>query len=144
MAQERDRCHQEARVKLPRARRALTERLSASTPCWPWRQAVSFLCVLWETCFTSSRRFSTCRQSSGWGHRWGQHQKWGCQSGQSQEKSPSHVSVDCREKHPALENWIRSDHRLWTLLTVQWNDFKCLLKSLPWTGIQNARYYPKG
>lgn len=47
-------------------RKALTERLSASAPCWPWRHAVSFLCVLWETCFTSSRRFSTCRQSSGW------------------------------------------------------------------------------
>lgn len=26
---------------------------------------MSFLCVLWETCFTSSRRFSTCRKSSG-------------------------------------------------------------------------------
>lgn len=36
-----------------------TDFLSTSTPCWPCRQAVSFLCVLWETCLTSSRRFST-------------------------------------------------------------------------------------
>lgn len=52
-----------------RGRKALTERLSASAPCWPWRHAVSFLWVLWETCFTSSRRFSTCRESSGDGGR---------------------------------------------------------------------------
>lgn len=45
----------------------LTERLSASTPCWPCRHAVSFLWVLWDTCFTSSSRFSTC------GHRGGHH-----------------------------------------------------------------------
>jgi len=38
----------------------LTERLSTSTACWPWRHAVSFLCVLWDTCLTSSRRFSAC------------------------------------------------------------------------------------
>lgn len=37
----------------------LTDFLSTSTPCWPCRQAVNFLCVLWETCLTSSRRFST-------------------------------------------------------------------------------------
>lgn len=53
----------------PGARRALTERLSASAPCWPCRHAVSFLCVLWETCFTSSSRFSTCGQSRGRGPR---------------------------------------------------------------------------
>lgn len=49
----------------PGAGKVLTERLSASAPCWPWRHAVSFLCVLWETCFTSSRRFSTCAQTGG-------------------------------------------------------------------------------
>lgn len=37
----------------------LTDFLSTSTPCCPCRQAVSFLCVLWETCLTSSNRFST-------------------------------------------------------------------------------------
>lgn len=37
----------------------LTDFLSTSTPCWPCRQAVSFLCVLWETCLTNSSRFST-------------------------------------------------------------------------------------
>lgn len=40
----------------------LTDFLSTSTPCWPCRQAVSFLCVLWETCLTSSRRFSTWQE----------------------------------------------------------------------------------
>ena len=37
----------------------LTDLFSTSTPCWPCRQAVSFLWVLWDTCLTSSSRFST-------------------------------------------------------------------------------------
>lgn len=72
---------QQANSTSPGARRALTERLSASAPCWPCRHAVSFLCVLWETCFTSSSRFSTCRQSRGRDPWVRQGQKWGHWSG---------------------------------------------------------------
>lgn len=51
----------------------LTDFLSTSTPCWPCRHAVNFLCVLWETCLTSSRRFSTwCQEKkkTEHTHRW--------------------------------------------------------------------------
>lgn len=37
----------------------LTDLFSMSVPCWPCRQAVSFLWVLCVTCLTRSRRFST-------------------------------------------------------------------------------------
>lgn len=37
----------------------LTDLFSISVPCWPCRQAVSFLWVLCVTCLTRSRRFST-------------------------------------------------------------------------------------
>lgn len=44
----------------------LTDLFSVSVPCWPCRQAVSFLWVLCVTCLTRSRRFSTCTNTHVW------------------------------------------------------------------------------
>lgn len=41
----------------------LTDLFSISAPCWPCRQAASFLWVLCVTCLTRSRRFSTWRNT---------------------------------------------------------------------------------
>lgn len=41
----------------------LTDLFSISVPCWPCRQAVSFLWVLCVTCLTRSRRFSTWKNT---------------------------------------------------------------------------------
>lgn len=113
---------------------ALTERLSASAPCWPCRHAVSFLCVLWDTCFTSSSRFSTCGWTEQWvgrGQRWG-HGSWGRTGPVSAETTPKAGEAGWgRGTNPSLRD---------SPLITQGDDVEGLPSRLPQTGAPNARY----
>lgn len=113
---------------------ALTERLSASAPCWPCRHAVSFLCVLWDTCFTSSSRFSTCGWTEQWvgrGQPWG-HGSWGRTGPVSAETTPKAGEAGWgRGTNPSLGD---------SPLITQGDDVEGLPSRLPQTGAPNARY----
>lgn len=95
---------------------------------------MSFLCVLWETCFTSSRRFSTCTQSGGEGGpcHWVRARSGGVLGLDIRQACRVLLQRGgCREtsRSAGLEGaWSQV---MGPLLSAQGNDFKCLLKILP-------------